>query len=348
MAIATVDRSSWNNVRVLTDLLDRARSGDEAAFRELVEPHRKELQVHCYRILGSFHDAEDALQETLLAAWQGLVSFEGRSSMRTWLYRVATNRCLNMLRAGRSRPGSETSMQQVALPQPTRLAEAVWVEPYPDALFDRLVDTAPGPEARYELRESVSLAFITALQLLPPRQRAVQILRDVLGFHAREVAQMLDSTEESVTSALKRARATLESRLPPPAARDLPPLRQSAEELALVERFTRAFLSDQVQDLVDLLTHDVVVAMPPVPFEWQGRDAALQVLTAVLQPGRRLLPTRANGQPAFGLYLSDPHTRVHHAIGLLVLTLRGDSISTIARFETGMLDHFDLPRTLRA
>jgi RNA polymerase sigma-70 factor (ECF subfamily) len=193
---------------VSTDLIARARTGDEDAFRELIDPYRRELHVHCYRILGSIHDAEDALQETLLAAWRGLRAFEGGSAIRAWLYRIATNRCLNALRAGNRRPKIKTPMFD--LPDPTRLGEVLWLEPYPDALLDRLADAAPGPDAQYETREAISLAFVKALQLLPPRQRAILILRDVLGFHAREVAQILKSTEESVTSALKRARATLQ------------------------------------------------------------------------------------------------------------------------------------------
>jgi RNA polymerase sigma-70 factor (ECF subfamily) len=334
-----------------TDLIDRARTGDDDAFRDLVEPYRHELQLHCYRLLGSMHDAEDAVQETLLAAWQGLGTFEGRSSIRTWLYRIATSRCLNLLRSDRSHPRvdtrTDTHMPEIDLPEPTRLGEVLWLEPYPDALLAGLADKAPGPDARYETREAISLAFVTALQLLPPRQRAVLILRDVLGYHSKEVAQILDATVESVTSALKRARATLQLRLPPPGQQDqLSPPPQSAAEQDLVERFTRAFESNDVQRVVDLLTDDAWFTMPPLPFEWQGRDRALQFLTAMLGPGRRLVATRANGQPAFGLYLPDPHARVLHAVGLLVLTLAGDSIAAITRFDNSVLAFFGLPRTL--
>ena len=199
---------------VTTDLTARARAGDADAFRELIEPHRRELQVHCYRILGSAQDAEDALQETLLAAWQGIGGFEERASIRTWLYQVATSRCLNALRAASRRPQMNSPLSGLDLPEPTRLGEVSWLEPYPDVLLEGLADGAPGPEARYEATEAISLAFVTALQLLPPRQRAVLILRDVLGFRASETAGILDSTEESVTSALKRARATLGRRAP--------------------------------------------------------------------------------------------------------------------------------------
>ena len=190
-----------------TDLVDRARAGDEQAFGELVGPHRRELQVHCYRILGSAQDAEDVLQETLLAAWQGLARFEGRASIRLWLYQIATRRCLNALRSASRRPQVDWPPPGVQLPEPSRLGEVVWLEPYPDVLLEGLPDAAPGPEARYETTEAISVAFVTAVQLLPPRQRAALILRDVLGFRASEAANILDSTEESVTSALKRARA---------------------------------------------------------------------------------------------------------------------------------------------
>jgi RNA polymerase sigma-70 factor (TIGR02960 family) len=198
---------------VTTELLDRAREGDGDAFRELTDPHRHELQVHCYRMLGSLQDAEDAVQDTLLAAWQGIQTFEGRSSLRTWLYRIATNRCLNVRRASDRRPPTAPWPVPGVTPiEPSRLGEITWLEPYPDTLLAE-IRYDPGPETRYESTESISLAFITALQLLPPRQRAVIVLRDVLGFRADEVAEMMESTIESVTSALKRARATLAPRL---------------------------------------------------------------------------------------------------------------------------------------
>ena len=201
------------------------------------------------------------------------------------------------------------------LPEPTRLGEVLWLEPYPDLLLDQLKDTAPGPEARFEAREAVSLAFVTALQLLPPRQRAVLILRDVLGFHAREVAQVLDSTEESVTSALKRARATLQRGLPGSGEREQPPAPGSAAERELAERFTRAFEAKDVHGIVGLLTEDVWLTMPPIPLEWQGRDLADRFLTAtatrLARP--RLIATRANGQPAFGLYVRSMASRCRPA-----------------------------------
>ena len=330
------------------DLLTRARAGDQEAFRQLVEPYRHHLQLHCYRILGSFHDAEDALQETLLSAWQGLGGFEERASVRTWLYRVATNCCLKAQRSRRRSPRVDSPPSWPDLPEPTRLGQVLWLEPYPDLLLDQLADTAPGPEARFEARETVSLAFVTALQLLPPRQRAVLILRDVLEFHAREVAQVLDSTEESVTSALKRARATLQRRLPGSGEREQPPAPGSAAERELVERFTRAFEAKDVHGIVGLLTEDVWLTMPPIPLEWQGRDLADRFLTAtaIRHVRPRLVATRANGQPAFGLYVRDPRAPILHATGLLVLTLADDRICAMTRFDTSMLAYFGLPRTL--
>jgi len=333
---------------VTTDLLTRAQAGDQEAFGQLVEPYRHHLQLHCYRILGSAHDAEDALQETLLSAWQGLGGFEERASVRTWLYRVATNCCLKVQRSRRRSQSTGRPAPLPDLPEPTRLGEVLWLEPYPDLLLDQLMDTAPGPEARFEAREAVSLAFVTALQLLPPRQRAVLILRDVLGFHAWEVAQILDSTEESVTSALKRARATLQRQLPRSSERGQAPAPGSAAERELVERFTRAFEAKDVPGIVGLLTDDVWLTMPPIPLEYQGRGLAEQFLTATAIPLQRprLVATRANGQPAFGLYVRDPRARIRHGVGLLVLTLAGDRICAITRFDTSVLASFGLPRIL--
>jgi len=332
---------------VSTDLVTRARAGDGEAFGELVEPYRRELQVHCYRILGSVQDAEDALQETLLAAWRGLGGFQGRASIRTWLYRAATNHCLKALRSAGRRPAM--SRPDLMLPEPTRVGDAVWLEPYPDVLLEGLADDTPGPEARYEAREAISLAFLTALQLLPPRQRAVLVLRDVLGFRATEVAQILDATGDSVTSALKRARATLARQLAPSAGHQAPPPPGSALEQDVLDRLARAFEGGDVQGLVALLTDDAWVRMPPLPWEYQGREAAAQFFAPAFRDRHlrfRLIPTRANGQPAFGLYVRDPHGGIAHANGLLVLTLAGPEISAITRFEPGVLPRFGLPRTL--
>jgi RNA polymerase sigma-70 factor (ECF subfamily) len=333
---------------VTTDLMARARAGDGDAFGTLTEPYRRELQVHCYRMLGSFQDAEDALQDTLLAAWQGLRGFEGRASIRTWLYRIATNRCLNALRSTKRRPAKEWEIAGIEPPEPTRLGEVMWLEPYPDALLEGAIDGPLGPEARYEQTEAISLAFVTALQLLPARQRAVLILRDVLGYHANEVAEMLDSTVESVTSALKRARATLQRGAPPTGERQPPPALDSPAEQALVARFVRAYESGDVDALVALLTDDVCVSMPPMPFEYQGRDVVTRFFASLIRGGRMydLVPTRANGQLAFGTYLRTPAGGVRYGVGLLVLTLSGDRICAVTRFENSVLPGFGLPRTL--
>jgi RNA polymerase sigma-70 factor (TIGR02960 family) len=329
------------------DLLCRARAGDGDAFRELTEPHLRELQVHCYRMLGSVADAEDAVQDTLLAAWQGLAGFEGRASLRTWLYKIATNRCLDARRAASRRPAKEWDVPGVEPPEPTRLGEVVWLQPYPDALLEGAIGVPPGPEGRYEQTESISLAFVTALQVLPPRQVAVLILRDVLGFHASEVAGMLDSTVESVTSALKRARASLQRRLPPTAGREPPPAAGSPAEDAIVANFVRAWHSADVGALVALLTDDVFMSMPPMPFEYQGRDIVARFCASLFDAGRRfdLVPARANGQPAFGAYLRGP-ADIRHGVGLYVLTLTGDRICAMTRFDTSVLPWFGLPRSL--
>ena len=332
-----------------TDLLAQARVGDGEAFRQLTDPYRRELQVHCYRMLGSACDAEDALQETLIAAWRALADFEGRASVRTWLYRIATNRCLNALRSASRQPQMEHPILDLDPPEPTRLGEVVWLEPYPDVLLDGLADQTPGPEARYEATQAISLAFVTALQLLPPRQRAVVVLRDVLGFPAAQVATILDTTTESVTSALKRARSTLDRRAAHGGHLEDPPAPGSAAEDEMVERLTRAYTAGDLAGLVALLSEDVILRMPPTPFEYQGRDVAARFLAVVaFQPGRtfRLVPTRANRQPAFGVYVKDPQADILRATGLLVVTLAGRSISALTRFDNSVLTRFGLPRTL--
>jgi len=333
--------------RVTTgDLMARAKAGDGEAFQELTAPYRGELQVHCYRMLGSFQDAEDALQDALLAAWQGFGGFEGRSSLRTWLYRIATNRCLNLRRSASRRPAKEWNIPQVEPPEPTRLGEVVWLEPFPDALLEGVIDVPLGPEARYEQTEAISLAFVTALQVLPPRQLAVLILRDVLGYHATEVAEMLDATVESVNSALKRARAGLRQR-PTTDNREPAPAADSPSEDAIVAKFVHAWESADLGALVALLTDDVFMSMPPMPFEYEGRDAVARFCASIFRAGRRfdLVPTRANGQPAFGAYLRAP-TGLSHGIGLYVLTLTGDRICALTRFENSVLPGFGLPRSL--
>lgn len=333
-----------------TPLLDRARAGDERAFGQLTRPLYRELHVHCYRMLGSAQDAEDAVQETFLAAWQGLARFEERASVRTWLYRIATNRCLNALRdAGRRPvPANEATLN---FPPPTRMAEPTWLEPYPDVLLEGLTDMAPGPEARYEARETVELAFIAALQALPPRQRAALVLRDVLGYRASEVAELLDSSEDSVKSALKRARARMEERLP--SGREEAPTPESTAERELVGAFADAWEAGDVGRIVALLTEDSWLTMPPLPLEYQGHEAIATFFEAVLRnrAGRavRLVPVRANTQPAIATYVADPHGALCHATVLTVLTLEGDRISALTGFtDSGVFGRFGLPRTLPA
>lgn len=330
------------------DLITKARAGDGEAFRRLTDPHRRELQVHCYRMLGSFQDAEDALQETLLAAWQGLEGFKGNASIRTWLYRIATNRCLNARRSAKRRAAREWNVPDVEPPEPTRRGEVMWLEPYPYALAGGAINAPSSPEARYERRESMSLAFVTALQLLPARQRAVLILRDVLGYRSKEVSEILDSTVDGINSALKRARAGLERRLPPRGEREPPPPPDSAAERALVAKFTSAYESGDVEALVALLTDDVGISMPPIPLEYHGRDAVAGFYSSLIRKGRILefRPARANGQPALGAYLRTPEGNVRRGTGLLVLTLTGDRICAVTRFEDNVLPWFGLPRSL--
>jgi RNA polymerase sigma-70 factor (TIGR02960 family) len=333
---------------VTEQTLARARTGDEDAFRELTDPYQRELQLHIYRIVGSAQDAEDLLQETLLAAWRGLEQFEGRASVRAWLYRIATNRSLDALRASRRRPEDLQRMTEV--PEPTRRAEPIWLEPYPGVLLEGIPDEAPGPEARYETKEAIALAFIVGLQHLPPQQRAVLVLRDVLGFRAAEVAEMLETSEPSVNSLLRRARAAFETRLPA-TGRERAPLPNSKREREIVGRLTDAFEAGDIHGVVALLTDDAWLTMPPEPYEYQGQAAIGAFLTdRAVRRGAplRLVPTRANGQPAFGCYFPSPQTEIARPYGLLVLTLEGDRISAMTWFaDSSVFPHFGLPRMLR-
>jgi RNA polymerase sigma-70 factor (TIGR02960 family) len=331
---------------VAASTLARARAGDEQAFRELTDPYRRELLLHCYQMLGSVHDAEDLLQETLLAAWRGLESYEGRSSIRTWLYRIATNSCLNALRARSRRPREVPLIPEP--PPPTRLAEPVWLEPYPDVLLDGVPELAPGPEARYDTKESIELAFVAGLQHLPPRQRAALVLRDVLGYRTAEIADMLDSTEASVKGALQRARAALDARLP--AGRDRAAVPDSRLERDLAGRFAAAVVDGDIDAVLTLLTSDAWLTMPPQPYEYQGHAAIAAFLhhrAAVRGGPLRVVPTRANTQPAFGCYLPSPEAPTAQAYGLIVLTLRGDQISAITWFsDSSIFGHFGLPNAV--
>jgi RNA polymerase sigma-70 factor (TIGR02960 family) len=326
--------------------LARARAGEEDAFRELTDPYRRELQLHIYRIVGSTQDAEDLLQETMLGAWRGLEQFEGRASVRAWLYRIATNRSLDALRASRRRPEDQRMSQ---MPEPTRLIEPLWLQPYPDVLLAGIPDEAPGPEARYETKEAIALAFIVGLQHLPPQQRAVLVLRDVLGYRAGEVAEMLETSAASVNSLLSRARAAFESRLPA-TGRERAPLPNSKLERDIVGRFAETVESGDIDGMVALLTDDAWVTMPPLPHAYQGHTAIGAFLGGAEErrgAPMRLVPTRANTQPAFGCYLSAPDSVVERAFSLFVLSLEGDQISAITWFaDSSVFPQFGLPDSL--
>ncbi|HME90748.1 MAG TPA: RNA polymerase subunit sigma-70 [Myxococcaceae bacterium] len=326
--------------------LARARAGDEDAFRELTDPYRRELQLHIYRIVGSAQDAEDLLQETLLAAWRGHEQFQERASLRAWMYRIATNRSLDALRASKRRPDD---LQMTQMPEPTRWNEPVWLQPYPDALLAGIPDEAPGPEARYETKEAIALAFIVGLQHLPLQQRAALVLRDVLGYRAREVAEMLQTSEASVNSLLRRARAAFETRLPA-TGRERAPLPNSKLEREIVGRFAETVENGDIDAMVALLTDDAWLTMPPLPHAYQG-PAVIQGFLRGAEVARgalRLVPTRANGQPAFACYLPSAHTDIARPYGLFVLTLQRDRISAITWFaDSSVFEQFGLPRVLR-
>jgi RNA polymerase sigma-70 factor (ECF subfamily) len=342
-------------------MLAAARAGEEDAFRQLVEPYRRELHAHCYRMLGSIHDAEDALQDALLRAWRGLAKFEGRSSLRSWLYRITTNACLDVISRRPMRvlprdfgpaagPGSD-------LAEP--LTESIWVEPYPDEQLG-LESGYAAPDARYERREGVELAFIVALQHLPATQRAALILRDVLGFSAREAAEALETTVASVNGALRRARKAAERKLP----------RQSQQATLrtlgdngireVVERYVDAWERGDVDAILAMLAEDATFTMPPLPTWYRGHDAIALFLTRyALQERWRLLPARANGQLAFGCYAWDTERRSYTALSLDVLSLDGTRATEVTsfvtphtrgpareRFATDILRRFGLPEGL--
>jgi RNA polymerase sigma-70 factor, ECF subfamily len=333
------------------NLLEAAQSGDEDAFGRLVTPHRAELHAHCYRMLGSVPDAEDALQEVLLAAWRGLPRFEGRSSLRSWLYRIATNTCLKAIER---RPKRVLPIDYGPAADPhdgpsEPLVESVWVGPYPDETLG-LADGLAGPDARYEQRESVELAFVAALQHLPARQRAVLILREVLGFSGREVAEALDSTPASVYSALQRAHKTVDERLPERSQQDT--LRSLGDERVrrIAADYVDAWERSDVDAVVAMLAEDAIIAMPPAASWYHGRDAVATFLRArpLAQEWRwRLLPTRANGQLAFGHYILDPGKRRFVPHGVNVLTMRGARIDEIIAFLTPeAFEYFGLPEEI--
>jgi RNA polymerase sigma-70 factor (ECF subfamily) len=317
-------------------LLDAARTGDEDAFRRLVEPQYKELHAHCYRMLGSVHDAEDALQDALLRAWRGLAKFEGRSTLRSWLYRITTNACLDVIAR---RPKRVLPIDHGPAARPDQdlgepLTESVWVEPYADEQVG-LEDGYAAPAARYERRESVELAFIAALQHLPATQRAALILRDVLGFSAREAAEALETTVASVNGALRRARKAVAKRLPRQSQQA--GLRAIGDDgiRQVVERYIDAWERGDVDAILAMLADDATFTMPPLPTWYRGRDAIATFLSRfALQDRWRLLPARANGQLAFGCYAWDPEQRSYTALSLDVLTLDGTRATEVTSFVT--------------
>jgi RNA polymerase sigma-70 factor, ECF subfamily len=318
------------------ELLEAARRGDEDAFRRLVEPYRAELNAHCYRMLGSVHDAEDAMQDVLLRAWRGLARFEGRSSLRSWLYTVATNASLDAI--GR-RPKRVLPIDYGPAADPhggpgEPLVESTWVEPYPDEALG-LADGYAGPEARYELRESVELAFVVALQHLPATQRAVLIMREVLGFSAKEAAESLETTVASVNSALQRARKTVEDRLPEESQQAT--LRSLGDQRLreIVEGYVDAWERCDVEAVVGMLTEDATFAMPPLASWFGGRDAITAFLAGWPLSGNwdwRHVAAHANGQPALAFYSWDPDQKSYLPFALNVLTFRGAKISDVTAF----------------
>jgi len=331
---------------VTLSTLDRARSGSEQAFRELVDPCRRELHLHCYRMLGSTVDAEDILQETLLAAWRGLEGFAGRSSIRAWLYRIATNRCLNAIRDARRRAPA-APVPPFDPPSPSRRSDVTWLQPYPDTLLERAAQQASGPAARYLAREAVELAFVAALQELPPRQVAALLLCDVVGFSTGEVGPMLNTTPSAVKGALQRARASVAQLRTSPGGTHRPA--DVTQERDVARRFALAFTDDDIDGVIELLTDDAWLAMPPAPHEYHGAAAIRAFLSrsATWRAGRplRLVPTGANAQPAFGCYLADHHGAPARFTGVIVLTLRDSGIAGVTRFldsdlsqEFGMAD----------
>jgi RNA polymerase sigma-70 factor (TIGR02960 family) len=345
----TLDRELFGGEPTEIERLAAAQRGDEGAFGELTRPFQRELHVHCYRMLGSLADADDALQETLLRAWRQLDRFEPRAPFRAWLYRIATNVCLTMLER-RARRG-EVALAEVEGDARPQEGDPVHLDPYPDRLLNELAPTRPGPEATIEQQESVELAFCAAVQILPPRQRATLLLRDVIGYTAAEVAAMLATSVAAANSALQRARETLErERVAGRIARTHSHAGDTTER-ALVRRLVDAWHAADIAALVSVLTEDALLAMPPQPERYVGRETIGAFLARVPGRGRldrfRLVPTRANCQPAVAIYYRDGDAGPYQAEGVLVLSIEGEAIASMTRFaDPALVGRFGLPMAI--
>ena len=334
-------------------MIDPARPSSQAEFSQFAEPYRRELQVHCYRMLGSIQDAEDLVQETLLRAWQKLETFEGRASFRAWLYKIATNACLDALdrRPHRTLPPLRQAASDPQEPPVPPITEPIWLEPIPDELAAG-IETSP--EARYDARESITLAFLAALQVLPPRQRAILILRDVLDMPAEQAAQVLDLTVSAANSALHRARVTLARHYHARGLESIKAVPTDSRMRELLDRYVHAWESADVDALISLLKEDVTFPMPPFPFWYQGKAAIRAFVLGVMFSGDargrwRVLPTRANAHPAMAFYQREPGTGVYRAFAVQVLTFDGELVADITTFGyPGLFRHFGLPLELKA
>ena len=328
--------------------LDSARAGDRDAFSALAEPYRPELRVHCYRMLGSLQDAEDLVQETLLRAWRRLDTYQGRAPFRAWLYKIATNACLDALdrRSRRSLPPARQPAADPNQAPAPPISEPIWLEPFPDEWLGGLL---PGLEARYDTRESITLAFLAALQALPPRQRAVLILRDVLGWRASEAASILDLTVSAVNSALHRARATLARHYHGRSLEAMPSRPPDEATRVLLERYVRAWETADIDGLIALLTEDVTFPMPPSPAWYQGRVAVRAFISTAILDGDargrwRLLPLHANASPAFAWYRRDDTRRDYAPFAIQVLALDGGLIADVTTFAMpSLFAYFEVP-----
>ncbi|MEP7284448.1 MAG: sigma-70 family RNA polymerase sigma factor [Chloroflexota bacterium] len=325
---------------------------DEHEFGQVVEPHRRELLAHCYRMLGSVHDAEDTVQETLLRAWRRRESYEGRASFRAWLYKIATNLCLDALdqRPRRMIPITRQGVSSPDEPIPASIMEPIWLEPFPD---DLLASDDDNPEIYLSTRENITVAFMAALHLLPPRQRAVLILRDVLEWQASEVASLLDLSVSAVKSALHRARTTLATRYPAGSTEAISPHVLDESTQTQLEQYVSAWETADIDGLLALLKEEATFSMPPIPSWYSGRDNIGKLVSKTIFSGKangrwRLAPTRANGQIAFGLYQRDPENQVYSAYGIQVLTMTNGQIADILTFrKPSLVAYFKLPMTLR-